>query len=90
MKIPGTVTIDLKDYLDLIEYNQNVSTLKDNTSRAAKEMSVFLSFLCTRSDITQYVEEFNRQATTAKITIDNGRATIEFKDDTNKVSDGEL
>lgn len=90
MKIPGTVTIDLKDYLDLIEYNQNVSTLKDNTSRAAKEMSVFLSFLCTRSDITQYVEEFNRQATTAKIVIDNGRATIEFKDDTNKVSDGEL
>ena len=41
MKIPGTVTIDLKDYLDLIEYNQNVSALKDNTSRAAMEMSVF-------------------------------------------------
>tara|TARA_R110002111_G_scaffold109796_1_gene169025 strand:- start:350 stop:622 length:273 start_codon:yes stop_codon:yes gene_type:complete len=90
MKIPGTVTIDLKDYLDLIEYNQNVSTLKDNTSRAAKEMSVFLSFLCTRSDITQYVEEFNRQSTKCKIIIDNGRATIEFKDDTNKVSDGKL
>ena len=42
------------------------------------------------ADIAQYVEEFNRQATTAKITIDNGRATIEFKDDTNKVSDGKL
>jgi hypothetical protein len=90
MKIPGTVTIDLKDYLDLIEYNQNVSALKDNTSRAAKEMSVFLSFLCTRSDITQYVEEFNRQSTKCKIIIDSGRATIEFKDDTNKVSDGKL
>ena len=90
MKIPGTVTIDLKDYLDLIEYNQTVSTLKDDTSRAAKEMSVFLSFLCTRSDITQYVEEFNRQSTKCKIIIDSGRATIEFKDDTNKVSDGKL
>ena len=90
MKIPGTVTIDLKDYLDLIAYNQNVSALKDNTSRAAKEMSVFLSFLCTRSDITQYVEEFNRQSTKCKIIIDSGRATIEFKDDTNKVSDGKL
>lgn len=87
MNIPGSVTIDLKDYLDLVEEKQKTLALKDNTSRAAKEMSVFLSFLCSRADITQYIEEFNRQATTAKIVLDGSRATIEFKDDKNEISD---
>ena len=78
MKVPGTVTIDLKDYLDLVEHSQRTSELRDNTSRAAKEMSVFLSFLCNRTDITPYVEEFNKQATQAKIMLDDGRAKIKF------------
>lgn len=85
MKIPGTVTIDLKDYLDLVEHSQRTSELRDNTSRAAKEMSVFLSFLCTRTDITSYVEEFNRQSKTAKILLQDNRATIEFTNDTDEI-----
>ena len=48
-------------------------------------MSVFLSFLCTRSDIKNYVDEFNRQSTTANIEIKEGRATITFKNDKNKI-----
>ena len=85
MKVPGTVTIDLKDYLDLVEHSQRTSELRDNTSRAAKEMSVFLSFLCHRTDITPYVEEFNRQSKTAKILLQDNRATIEFTNDTDEI-----
>ena len=85
MKMPGTVTIDLKDYLDLIEHSHKTDTLRSNTSRAAKEMSVFLSFLCTRTDIAPYVEEFNRQSKTAKILLQDNKATIEFNDDQDKV-----
>lgn len=85
--MPGTVTIDLKDYLDLIEHSQKISKLKENTTRAAKELSVFLSFLCTRENIDKYVEEFNKQSTTATIVMSDGRATIEFKDDQDKIQD---
>ena len=90
MKMPGTVTIDLKDYLDLIEHSQKTSELRNSTSRAAKELSVFLSFLCTRENINKYIEEFNKQSATATIVVTDGRATIvfneiEFKDDQDKV-----
>jgi len=87
MKMPGTVTIDLKDYLDLIEHSQKTNELRNSTSRAAKELSVFLSFLCTRENIDKYIEEFNKQSTTATIVVTDGRATIEFKDDQDKVQD---
>ena len=81
MKIPGTVTIDLKDYLDLVEHSHKTDTLRSNTSRAAKEMSVFLSFLCTRTDITPYVEEFNRQSKTSQIIFEGTTAKIELKNE---------
>ena len=87
MKIPGTVTINLEDYLELVEHTKKVSNLKTNTSRAAKEMSVFLSFLCSREDIALYIEEFNRQSTTSKIIVEGSRATIEFTYDKNEISD---
>ena len=49
--------------------------------------SVFLSFLCSREDIATYIEEFNRQSTTSKIILEGSRATIEFTDDKNEISD---
>ena len=85
MKIDGTVTISLDAYQKLIDHSKDTDKLKENTKRAAKEMSVFLSFLCTRSDIKNYVDEFNRQSTTANIEITEGRATITFKNDKNKI-----
>ena len=87
MKVPGTVTINLDDYLELVEHTHKTNDLKQNTSRAAKELSVFLSFLCTREDISRYIDEFNRQSKTATIVVENDRATIQFKDDQNKISD---
>ena len=87
MKVPGTVTINLDDYLELVEHTHKTNDLKENTSRAAKEMSVFLSFLCTRDDVATYIEEFNRQSKTAQIIVEDGRATIAFKNDKDKISD---
>ena len=51
--------------------------LEGNVKLLAKELQVFLSFLCTRSEIDKYVEEFNLQSATSKITLLNGRAKIE-------------
>ena len=60
MKIPGTVTISLDDYNELISQQKKTEELNVNTKKAAKEMAVFLTFLITRSEIEPFVEEFNR------------------------------
>ena len=44
-------------------------------------MAVFLSFICTRQDISKHIEEFNKQSKTAKIVVEDNRATINFLDD---------
>ena len=53
------------------------------TRKAAKELQVFLSFLCTRSSIEEHVDEFNRQSKLSEIAVINGVARIKFKDDKN-------
>ena len=77
----GTVTISIKDFEKLTKAENSASD-KDMT-RAAKELEVFLSFLITRENIKEYIEEFNRQATGAKINLVDGRAKIIFNDETN-------
>lgn len=74
----GSVTISLEDFKKLENAQDNATNIKERTHQAAKELEVFLSFLCTREDITPYVEEFNKQATQAKIMLDDGRAKIKF------------
>jgi hypothetical protein len=76
----GTVTISLEDFEQLKETKVKASESLAGVTRAAKELEVFLSFLCTREAISMYVEEFNRQSTTSRINIDEGRAKIVFKD----------
>ena len=78
--VKGSVTITLKDYHTLIDSNTESEELKDKLSIAVKEMQVFLSFLCTRENIENYVAEFNRQSKTSKININGGIAKIEVKD----------
>ena len=51
--------------------------------RAAKELQVFLSFICTRTDVSEYLEEFNRQSKTSTIYIENNKAIIQLKNDKN-------
>lgn len=81
MKPLGTVTISLEDYQEMRDQYEKAALLSDKTKRAAKEMAVFLSFMVSRSDIEPYVEEFNKQSTTASIEIEGNRARIKFKDD---------
>ena len=79
----GTVTISLEDYEALKSAEKTAKDLIGNNKIAAKELQVFLSFLCTREAIMPFVDEFNRQSTTSKIVIDNNRARIEMKNDKN-------
>lgn len=76
----GTVTIQLQDFDELREAQSKADTRLAGLSRAAKELEVFLSFLCTRESIGVYVEEFNKQSRTSRINIEEGRAKIVFKD----------
>jgi uncharacterized protein related to proFAR isomerase len=77
----GTVTISLEDFKKLEESSKVSLDLKNKTILAAKELEVFLSFLCTRESITHYIEEFNKQASKSKIILDNGRAKIKFNEE---------
>tara|TARA_R110000824_G_scaffold14863_1_gene62928 strand:- start:1414 stop:1650 length:237 start_codon:yes stop_codon:yes gene_type:complete len=75
--VKGTVTISLADYEKLKNAEDNAETLDRNVKLLAKELQVFLTFVCTRADIDKYVQEFNLQSTTSKIIIEGGRAKIE-------------
>ena len=77
----GTVTISIADFTSLLEASKESSTAIDKTKLAAKELQVFLSFLCGKENISVYIEEFNKQSKTSEIIINSGRAQIKFKDD---------
>jgi len=77
----GSVTISIKDFDKLRNESTVVEDRKSRLTRAAKELEVFLSFMCTREHIQEYLDEFNRQSQTCRITIEDGRAKIIFKDE---------
>tara|TARA_R110000744_G_scaffold160737_7_gene277063 strand:- start:435 stop:680 length:246 start_codon:yes stop_codon:yes gene_type:complete len=79
----GSVTISIEDYEKLRDAQDDAQTLEQNTRKAAKELQVFLSFLCSRGSIEEYVQEFNRQSKSSTITIVQGIALIKFIDDKN-------
>ena len=79
----GSVTISIEDYENLRNAQDDAQTLEQNTRKAAKELQVFLSFLCSRGSIEEYVQEFNRQSKSSTITIVQGIALIKFIDDKN-------
>jgi predicted translin family RNA/ssDNA-binding protein len=74
----GTVTIQLKDFDKLREAESKAEESLAGLTRAAKELEVFLSFLVTRENISEYVEEFNRQSQRSTISVVDGRAKIAF------------
>jgi len=47
---------------------------------AAKEIEVFLSFLCTREHIQTYVDEFNTQSLRSTIKIVDGKAKVQINE----------
>ena len=78
--VKGSVTISIDDFQALLDTKLNAEELREKTELAAKELQVFLSFLCTRENIEKYVEEFNRQSKTSKINIEGGMAKIVLND----------
>tara|TARA_R100001082_G_scaffold73682_1_gene42400 strand:+ start:681 stop:923 length:243 start_codon:yes stop_codon:yes gene_type:complete len=77
----GTATISLEDLDKLRSAAEDKEKIKTNTLYFMKEIQVFLSFLCTRSNIELYIEEYNKQAKSSRIKLVNGRVTIEKIDD---------
>ena len=73
----GTVTISLENYEKLKESHKESQKIKDDMLVTMKELQVFLSFLCTRSNLELYVEEYNKQAKSSRIKLSDGRVKIE-------------
>tara|TARA_R110002050_G_scaffold238954_2_gene375093 strand:- start:1979 stop:2224 length:246 start_codon:yes stop_codon:yes gene_type:complete len=78
--VNGSVTISIEDFQALLDAKVTAEEVKDSTKLAAKELQVFLSYLCDKEDISKYIEEFNRQSKTSTIVITSGRAQIKFNE----------
>lgn len=76
----ATVTLPLAEFDKLRSSNDEVQELIKSVKKAALEIEVFLSFLVTRDNIEEYVDEFNRQSTTSEIVVLNGRAKIKINE----------
>lgn len=74
----GTVTISLTDFDELRNSSSKALELQTSLVRAAKELEVFLSYLITRENIDEHIEEFNQQSTGSKILIIDGKAKIKL------------
>jgi hypothetical protein len=74
----GTVTISLADFESLRKQADSGSKVTEDIVKAAKELEVFLSFLITRENIDEHVEEFNSYSKRCKIKIVEGRAKIQI------------
>ena len=74
----GTVTISLEDFDKLRNAGKEALDAKTALTQAAKELEVFLSFMVTRENLTEYIDEFNRQSTKSQIVISSGRAKIKI------------
>ena len=79
--VKGSVTISIEDFQELLETSNKAKEFRGKAMIASKEMQVFLSFLCSREDISKYIEEFNRQSQTSTIIIEGSQAKIDIKDE---------
>lgn len=74
----GTVTITLADFTSLQEAAETAAKQQEGILQAAKELEVFLSFLCSRENISELIDEFNASSKSCKIRIIEGRAKIQI------------
>jgi hypothetical protein len=77
----GTVTIPLSAFDELRNASEIAVQKNENLHRAAREIEVFLSFLCTREHIQEYVDEFNRQSSRSRINLEEGKVKIVIRDE---------
>ena len=78
--VKGQVTMKLEDYHTLLDAKIKTLELQEKSDRLLKELQVFLSFIVTRTDISPYIVEFNKQSKSSVIEIDtNGTVKIQKK-----------
>ena len=73
----GSVTISLENYEKLKDSTEKAESMKTEMLATMKELQIFLSFICTRSNLELYVEEYNKQARSSRIKLSGGKAIIE-------------
>lgn len=85
----GTVTMTIDDY-ELLKLNATSGKLeRAGILKAAKELEVFLTFLITRENIDEHLDEFNSYSKTCKVRIIDGRAKIELLNNDKPIEDEE-
>lgn len=85
----GTVTMTIDDY-ELLKLNAESGKIeRSGILRAAKELEVFLTFLITRENIDEHLDEFNSYSKTCKVRIIDGRAKIELLNNDKPIEDEE-
>jgi hypothetical protein len=85
----GTVTMTIDDY-ELLKLNATSGKIeRTGILKAAKELEVFLTFLITRENIDEHLEEFNSYSTSCKVRIIDGRARIELLNNDKPIEDEE-
>tara|TARA_R110002020_G_scaffold199220_1_gene400629 strand:- start:583 stop:822 length:240 start_codon:yes stop_codon:yes gene_type:complete len=77
----GSVSISIKTFDELRNAHEEAENKKQLLHRAAREIEVFLSFLVTRENISEFVDEFNKQSATSRINVEDGRAKIVMRDE---------
>jgi hypothetical protein len=85
----GTVTMTIDDY-ELLKLSATSGKVeRTGILKAAKELEVFLTFLITRENIDEHLEEFNSYSTSCKVRIIDGRARIELLNNDKPIEDEE-
>lgn len=70
----------LEDYHALLDAKIKTLELQEKSDLLLKELQVFLSFIVTRTDISPYIVEFNKQSKSSVIETDtNGTVKIQKK-----------
>jgi len=78
--VKGSVTISIEDFQLLLDVKTKSLEVEGTRKIATKELQVFLSFICSRIDISKHIEEFNRQSQTCVIHIEDGKARIKLNE----------
>ena len=84
MSSKGTVTISLDDYHAFLDAHSINLQKSDNLKGTTRELAVFLSYLCSRTELQPLVDSFNLQSKTCKIVFEGNRAAIELRNTDNK------
>ena len=78
--VTGSVTISIEDFQALLDTKVKTAETEGKFKIAVKELQVFLSFICSRADVSSYIDEFNRQSQTSTILIEDGKAIIKLNE----------